>query len=282
MKGRREKDDLGIDGWLVAVVGSITNDRSSDMSLKKFGAVLVAMLAIGAVVASSASAAVSTTRAEWYTGASPGTTLPVGTDEAINLAMIEHNGVKSSTFNVTILGVPVELTSTSLSCTTCNITNKEVTKKAGAIAYGTGTVTFENVTVKKPANCKVFGETGVEGMIPTKLLQIHGDFMDTTAGNNKAFIQFLPDTPEGTGTFAQFQLKGTGCEAIEASYNVTGSLFVESKNDTGVFGTTQDATASAAVQSTAEAGLKVGVNNATLTGSVRASLASGKSFAIKP
>jgi hypothetical protein len=252
------------------------------MSLKKFGAVLVAMLAIGAVVASSASAAVSTTRAEWYTGASPGTTLPVGTDEPIKLAMAEHNGAVSSTFNVTILGVPVELTATALSCSSCNITNKEVTKQAGAIAYGTGTVTFENVTVKKPGNCEVLGETGVKGYIPTKLLQIHGDFMDTEAANKKAFIQFLPDTPEGTGTFAQFKLQGPGCEAIEASYNVTGSLFVESKNDTGVFGTTQDAVASSAVQATAGAGLKVGVNNATLTGTVRASLTSGKSFAIKP
>ena len=60
------------------------------MSLKKISAVLVALIALGAIVASSASAAVSTTRAEWYTGTSPGTTLPVGTDETINLEMIEH------------------------------------------------------------------------------------------------------------------------------------------------------------------------------------------------
>jgi hypothetical protein len=251
------------------------------MKLKILSLGIAAVLVGTAVLASSASAAVSTTRAEWYTGASPGTTLPVGTDEAVSLEMVEHPEIgKKSVFTTTIAGLPVKLTSTALSCSECKITNKEVTEKAGAIAYGTGTVNFENVTVSEPAGCKVSSDTGVAGKVTTKLLEIHADWMDTTAGNNKAFIQIRPDN--GGAVFAQFKLSGGGCEAIEGSYNVTGSLFHESISDTGVFATQQGCFFGPFVQTTAGAGLKVGANAATLTGSARTKLVSGKSYTIKP
>ena len=45
------------------------------MKLKKMGLALVAVLALGAVMASSAFAAATTTDVKWYTGAEPGTPL---------------------------------------------------------------------------------------------------------------------------------------------------------------------------------------------------------------
>jgi len=252
------------------------------MSLKKFSVVLVALLALGAIVASSASATVKTTRAEWYTGASPGTTLPVGTEETIELELVEHtDGLKHSVFTSGIGAggsTPLELTATGLSCVSCKISNKEnLTSLVPAAAYGKGQVNFTGVTVSKPAGCTVSSELGVANTVLTKSLEIHGDFMDTNETNKKAFIQFRP---VGTTTFAQFRLEN--CGALNGKYNVGGSLFVESKNDTGVFGTTQDAESSKTINETAGAGLELGIIPATLTGTVRAKLASGKSFAIKP
>jgi hypothetical protein len=264
----------------MVVSQSVLQGKDLSMKLKIVSMGIAAVLVGTAALASSASGAVKTERAEWYTGASPGTTLPVGTDEAINLELIEHNAEKKVTFTTTIAGQSLKLTATALSCSDCKITNKEVTEKAGAIAYGTGTVIFENVTVSEPAGCTVSSETGVAGKVNTKLLELHSDWMDTDTSTKKGFIQIRPDN--GGTTFAQFSLAGGGCEAIAGAYNVTGSLFHESKNDTGVFATTHDCTFSAAVQATAGAGLKVGANVATLTGSVRSKLASGKSFAVKP
>jgi hypothetical protein len=251
------------------------------MNLKLISLGIAAVMVATAVMASSASATVATTRAEWYTGASPGTTLTVGTDEETKMELAFHSdGLKHWVFTTTIAGLPVELTGTAVSCDECRITNKAVTEKAGEIAYGTGTLTLENVKVVKPASCTVESETGELGKIKTKLLEMHGDWMDTTTANKKAFIQFRPDN--GGTVFFQFKVGGAGCEAIAGPYNVTGSLFAESRFDTGVFSTAHEMEFSAAVQSTAGAGLKVGANAATLTGTVLSKLVSGKAFAIKP
>jgi len=247
------------------------------MSLKKISAVLVAMLAMAVMVASSASAAVTTERAEWYTGASPGTTL-VG-DLGINLETVEHtDGLVHAIFSSTIGTTPIELTATGTKCIGCQITNKEVTGKAGAIAYGTGQVEFTGVTVKLPVGCTVASEKGVANTVLTRSLEIHGDWMDTNTANKHAFIQFRP-TGEAT-VFAQFQLGN--CGALNGPYNVTGTLFVESKKNTGEFGTSQEAESSKAINETAGGGLKLGANAASLTGTVKATLANGASFAIKP
>jgi hypothetical protein len=253
------------------------------MGWKKRSVAVAALLMLAAVAAGSASAEVKTERAEWYIGPTPGTTLAVGTDTNISkkIEVLEHTpeiGAKAE-FTTTIAGLPVQLTSTEAECIGCVITNKEVTEKAGAIAFGTGKLLFKKVVSDKNLPCTVSDELGNAGQVETKPLNIHADWMDVTTTNKKAFIQFLP----ASGTiFAQFQLAGTGCEAIAGKYNVTGSVFAESVKNTGEFSTTQAIKVGKAVQETAGASLKVGANVATLTGTAGFTLENGKEFAVKP
>jgi len=241
------------------------------MSIKKLGAVLVAVLALTAIVVSSASAAVATERAEWYTGAAPGTTLKEKEDLPVTL---ELPAATTTTLVGVIAGAPVEISSNLISCVGCNITNEVVTEKAGAAAIAKGKITFSNVTVLKPANCTAAGinaDGTIEetGMITTRPLVVHADFMDTSKGGageppvtKHAFAQFLPQTG---GIFAGVKLAGAAC-GVAGNFNVTGTVFGESANDTGTQAAEQKVFFNAGVQTTTGANLKFGANAATLTG----------------
>ncbi len=229
------------------------------MSIKKLVAVMVAVVALTAVAASSASAAVETKAAEWYTGASPGTTL--AGDLAATLT-------GEGTLESKVAETPVALKSTELECVGCQITNAEVTSKAGKVAIGKGQIRFKNVVVETPANCTAQGINAdgtfeAVGTITTRPLVIHADFMDTNTGNQKDFAQFLPVTGS---IFAGVHLAGTSC-GVAGNYNVTGSVFSESVNATNIQATTQKAEFNKEVQATTGASLKFGANAATLTGS---------------
>jgi hypothetical protein len=233
------------------------------MSIKKSGAVLVAVLALTAIVGSSASAAVETKPAEWYTGASPGTTL--AGDLAVTAKLPAGTKV---TLVTTIAGLPVEISSEEIGCIECKITNEEVTGKAGKVAVGDGRITFSKVKLTKPANCTIQGinaDGTVEGveMLTTRPLKIHADWMDTDTANLHDFQQFSPKS--GTA-FAAFKISGAAC-GVAGNFNVTGTLFGESANNTGVQAAAQTVGFNSAVQTTTGAALKFGANAATLTGS---------------
>jgi hypothetical protein len=229
------------------------------MSIRKMGAVLVAVLALAGILASSASAEVKTEAAEWYTGAAPGATLttnPGVTAEAAEEAIL--NGV--------LLGEKYKLTTSTLECVGCTIKNEEVTEKAGKVAYGEGKIKFTNVVVKEPAGCKVHNVgVNLDGTVETNLLKIHGDFMDVTTTNKHGFIQFLPKTGSVFAGLEFTNKTGEVCP-IAGPFNVTGSVFGESTNDTGTQAATQPLNFSAAIQTTTGAALKLGTGTATLTG----------------
>jgi hypothetical protein len=252
------------------------------MSMKRISIAIVAVMAISAIAAASSSAAVKTVRAEWYTGASPGTTLPGGTSLTVKGTLVEHPTIgKKATLLTTIGGLPIDITAEEGECVECKISNKEVTSKAGAIAYGEGKLRFKKATVMEPAGCSIKGESGVTGEVTTKLLILHADWMDTTEANQKAFIQFIP-AAGATTTFGQFSLSGGECEAISGAKNVFGTLFAETVNNTGVFANSQGLVFSPAVQSTAGAALNVGGQTANLTGTTSLSAGGGATFALKP
>jgi hypothetical protein len=230
------------------------------MSLKKLGAVMVAVLAIGAIVASSASAAVSTSAAQWYTGTGTGTTL--AGEQAITASIGTNSEVGAKfVLKSTIAGKTVELNATGVECVGCKISNAEVTSTAGKVAIGKGKIKFSGVTAVKPTGCTVRNktETGTAGVIETNALEVHADWMESTT----AFQQFFPES--GT-TFATVYLGGGECEAIEGPYNVTGTVWSQAANATGVQEASQANTFSPAIQTKAGAELKLGANKAELTG----------------
>jgi hypothetical protein len=237
------------------------------MSLKKISLGVVSAVLALAVMASSASATVATTAAQWYIGAEPGVTLELTKSKTIK-------GVATSNEVLTteIGGLPVELVSTEFECEGCKIENKSVTEKVPPIAYGEGKILFKNVKVKKPLNCTVSGETG-EGKILTKQLVIHADWMDTSKGgtgeppvNNHAVVQFIPAAGAAT-SFAQFEIGGGECAAIAGKRNLLGSFFVETTKNTGVAALDQGINFNEAVQKTAGGGLLLGIKPANLSGS---------------
>ncbi|HEY2477279.1 MAG TPA: hypothetical protein VGI17_00950 [Solirubrobacterales bacterium] len=238
------------------------------MSIRKLGLSLAALLAIGAVMASSASAAVETMPGKFFVEGALLTGSKTVTGSAVT------NGVLESEIGTT----KIKLQSTAFSCEGCKIENAAKTEKAGAIAFGEGKIVFENVTVVEPANCTVTGETGVLGKVPTKQLAIHGDWMDTVEAQKHAFIQFLPLSG---GTFAQFTLGGAGCAAISGAKNVSGTVFGESKLNTGEEAATQELVFSQAVQETTGASLLLGIKPAKFSGTGAFKLTTGEKFSIK-
>ncbi|HEY2477278.1 MAG TPA: hypothetical protein VGI17_00945 [Solirubrobacterales bacterium] len=238
------------------------------MSIRKLGVALVAALAIGAVMASSASATVVTKAANFRVGGAVLTGSKTVTGSAVT------NGVLESEIGTT----KIKLQSTAFSCEGCKIENKEVTENLGSVAYGEGKIVLENVTVLEPANCTVTGETGVLGKVPTKPLKIHGDFMDTNTANQHGFVQFLPLSG---GTFAQFTLGGAGCAAISGAKNVSGTVFGESILNTGEESATQELVFSQAVQETTGASLLLGIKPAKFSGKGAFELSTGEKFSIR-
>lgn len=230
------------------------------MKLKKLGMTLVVVLALGAVMASSAFAAATTTDVQVYVGPSPGTVL--SGSEAI--------AVSGSSELVTTVGeTPLVLQSTGTECVSCTIKNE------GGAAIATGKLLFTGVTVVSPATCAVEG-----GKVETKLLSAHPDYMI----GSTSYIKFEPDSPETI--FAQLKLiKGTGACALAGTYNITGTDFLKANNATGVFAVSQGLTGSGAINTEAGGELKFGSKFAELkTTNAAATLNGankGKEFATK-
>src|SRR5262249_52870385 len=142
--------------------------------------------------------------------------------------------------------------------------------QAGAIAFGSETLRFTGVTVDTPKNCTVISEDGVVGNLLTKPLFLHADWMDKDAPA-KAFIQFIPQKG-AVASFAQFELGGAGCAGIAGKKNFTGSLFGELKAGTNVLLREHEIEFSPTIQTTAGAGLFVGLKPAVVTGTTGFSL----------
>jgi hypothetical protein len=212
------------------------------MRLKKLGAALVVVAALGAVLASGALAAATTSDATWRTGAS-GTVLS-------GSAGIASEQVGESTFATTVSGQAVELHSTNIECEGCTIEN------SGGTAVGAGKLVFTGVTVAKPAGCSV------ASTITTKALKVKADYMIETQN----YILFEPSAGTETG-FATIELTGLSCP-IGAAIVPKGTLFTQSTWRTGFYTDEQEVESSSLDNGIAGGSLHVGTEAATLTGRV--------------
>lgn len=220
------------------------------MKLKKLGMAFVAVLAVTAVMASSALAAATTTDVQVYTGPSPGTILS-GTESVT---------ITGSAEIVTTIGeTPLKLKSTELECISCTIKNE------GGVAVTTGKLLFKNVTFVTPATCAVEG-----GKIETKLLETKADYMIGTTSYKRA-------VPEEGEVFATIKvIKGSAACAITGTYNVTGVIFLKGTNETGVSAVSQGFASSGAINAEAGGELKFGAKKAELNGSGSVALSGAK------
>jgi hypothetical protein len=227
------------------------------MRLKKLGAALVAAAALGAIVASSASAAAMTEDVTWREGFE-GTT-PLGPKTTVKATQIE-----TSTFATKVSGTEIVLHGTGVACVGCKIEN------SGGTAVGSGAMKFTGVTVEKPAKCTTT-ET-----IETKALSLQADWMgsftekigkiEITEPTFFNYIKLVPTAGEEFG-FATFSLTGAECP-LKTTITPKGSVFVESVNSTGVQAAIQRVNSSGTINSTAGGSLHVGSEAATLTATV--------------
>lgn len=216
------------------------------MRLLKFTAALTLLIALGAFSAAGAFGAAVTEDVKWYEGEGAGTELVGG-----SFFFLEMPKKSTFTFATTVAGTNYELQATSIECVGCTIEN------SGGVAIGGGKLKFMGVTVKKPAGCHVASE------IETATLSLSADWMATT--NYWKFVPMAGETHE----WAKFQI--TGC-ASETTMIAKGSVFVEAANATGTQATLDELRSSPAINSAAGGSFKVGVENATLTGTLFASL----------
>ena len=225
------------------------------MSLKKIGMALVAVLALGAVMANTAFGAATTTDVQWYLNGSS-----LSASQAVTSGL-----VGTATLETEVGETPLKLASTGLECVDCTIFN------FGSSAKGEGELKFTGVSVVTPSGCEVIG-----GAVQTNELKVDADYMIET----KNYVRLAP--VGAAAALAGLTLKakmGKTC-AISGPYLVKGSVFVKSQNATGVGATKQFVNSSGPINTEAGGELKFGLETATLTGEAWFE-AGGKSFETK-
>lgn len=227
------------------------------MSLKKLGVALLAVFVLGAITANGAFAAeeFENSGATWFVG---GAKLAEGTHETL---VTEALGEKQ-TLETEIGKTPLDLTAKKITCLGCFIDNT-----AGTVATAMGVLSFTEVTVSNPPGCSVKG-----GSVETRpLTMIVGMKKGSTTVDT---VKFTPE--EGT-TFATVVLEGLECP-VAGTYKVTGTQFAEALSATGTFATSQTIKTNKTIQEAAGGSLKFGEKPAILTGELKGSLTSGKTF----
>lgn len=210
------------------------------MRLKKFGALAIAVFALGAVLASSASATATTGLASWKINGKAITT------HAVTCRIGEHEGASRFTLSTSLLGQSITLTATGVNCPESRIFNE------GGAAKDEGFIEFTGVTVDEPAKCTVPNGTVKTNLLSTEL------YMEGT----KVYDRFVPKT--GT-VFVELTLSGKECAAA-GTYPVEGEVFGEAAFETGVERAEQPLTFSGAINATAGGSLTFFGEPASLTG----------------
>jgi hypothetical protein len=220
------------------------------MRLKKLGAALVVVAALGATLASTAFAAASTVDAHWYTN----TQNPLTGEKAIGA-----EAAGTATFTIESEGgTKLKLQSKKVSCVECKIEN------VAGVAVGSGKLRFEEVSVLEPAGCSTLSS------ITTTGLTVTADWMEGTTN----YIKFVPTKGETTA-FATISI--TGCP-LETVFVAKGNIYVRSASSTKTLKTKQEVESSATINSTAGGSLKVGSKPASLEAKAKFFMTGGGEF----
>jgi hypothetical protein len=228
------------------------------MRISKLGLALASVLALGAIMASSAFAT-ATTPAEsfWYSGpsAAKATKLTSGTSKTATC------GIKSAkmTLESLVAGIiPVKITATGVECVSSKI------EQSGNMAIDSGKIKFTGVTIDEPSGCT----------IPSTL---ETNQLNTKLEEEGSTVYDLFEPASGT-TFINIPL--SGC-ALAPGGNVEGSVFGKASNATGTFVETQVLSFSSAINATAGGTLSFAGSSASLTGEVNNTLGAGTFWGAK-
>ncbi len=226
------------------------------MSLKKIGAVLIAVLALGAMMASSASAAnFETSHGTWEVN---GASL-VGS-KAVTCE-IDPSTVSTLKTTVGKNNVPLKLQATGTTCPGGEIFNESEEAKFR------GHVRFTGVTVIEPTGCSVEG-----GAVETVALK--GSVGMKVGSSTIDTVIFEPATGE---EFAAVTI--AGC-SIAGEYPVKGKVIGQPTNVTCTEAATQTVDFSEAIQNDAGGALTFGNKAAQIEGELSVKLTGGGNFSV--
>ncbi len=238
------------------------------MSLKNLGVAMMAVLALGAVFATSAFAGTPTTRkSSWTTGTTPNAnTIPTG--KANGKAIKCRKTAQPAVFTLTgtVAGQPTKLTATGVECVNATIYNEVVATVPHAKA--TGKIKFTGVTVDEPAGCTT-PATQETNLLEGEVTMVEQGGVVST----KPFFKFEPDATAGAVNFTTVKLEGC---AAEGSYPVKGYTYCEATNATEVHSEQQECGDNATTA--AQSKLTLGPNAAAISGQITAELTAGGSF----
>jgi hypothetical protein len=177
------------------------------MSLRRFSVAMVAVIMLAALIADSASAAV-TTNGSWHVeGRNGGAALKAGEAPAVGCEAVEGLELEGL---VGTTKVPITLTAENVECIEASIFNDE----SGA-ATDQGKLRFTGVTVDTPAACSVEGGTVTTNNLRTEL------YMDSS-NSSIAFDKF--EAASGITNLAIINLIGAECP-ITGAKGLKGALY---------------------------------------------------------
>jgi hypothetical protein len=237
------------------------------MSLKKLGAALLAVMALGTVSASNAFAVDETVTdpASWTTD---GGTLVQNTPQAITCSKTASS--PNFILHATVGGAPLKLQATGVECSEAAI--KNVTVGGVHMATAEGKVTFTGVSVVEPAGCTTPAMIKTNAVKADLLMGKGGAGQPATS---KGFVKFEPAVEGGNFTSVVIE----GC-AAEGKYPVRGFTIGEATTATEVHAQVQEVNGSETTA--AMSGLKFGTNAANLTGEIAVELSSATTWGAAP
>jgi hypothetical protein len=222
-----------------------------DMSIKKLGLALVAVLALAGIMAGSAFATATATKGHWVVSGSW-----LGASESKTVTCAKASGAANFKLAGKVLGSEIELEATGVECLESTISNP------GEFAQDRGILRFTGVSVVKPVGCRT------NTTITTALLSTQVYMEGTTSYDRFA----------ATSGTTWFNLPISGCAAA-GSYPVKGTDFGRSPNATGVESAHQKLEFSGAINTTAGGALTFGTEAVTLSGEAENTLSPEASFA---
>lgn len=200
------------------------------MGLKCFSNALIAsLLLLLAAGAGNAFATATATKAQWYVGATEGSTSILSGEQTLT-ASIAENPTVGKHFRMTTTFGPTTLTieASGVSCSKCVMSN-EIHGVSGPGAIAKGQLVFTEALVTSPLHCLVTG-----GSITTNASFFEADFME----GETWLMRTYPEVGENAFSFSLEDKGGITCE-LAGTYTVQNVNFGAFENKTGTFRTEQ-------------------------------------------
>jgi hypothetical protein len=221
------------------------------MKLKTVGMAFLALVVLGAVMASSAFATPVTKKSRWQVG-----TTPITTPQAVTCSKA---GSENLILKGSVLGAATELKATGIECVEATISNEVVGGEN--MAVDAGKLKFTGVSVVQPAGCGVAETLTTEPLVTTL-------FMDSSSST----VTYDKFAPKGEKFIS---IKITGC-SIAGTYPVKGFTYGEAANPTGTLAANQPLKFNSTTNSFGT--LTLGTEPASITGEANNALVSGQEF----